>query len=147
VFVTATPTITPGFGTFTGPKAGTVTDTTAGATIYYTTDGTPPTTSLPPCASPCSLVASSTETLKAIAAGGNYGASSVATASLVNQIKQSNITNNSVEAGTYSSFGVVFSATVPTVVPSGAVNSSLRFLASLARLSHVTRARWASRGG
>jgi uncharacterized repeat protein (TIGR03803 family) len=43
--VTPTPVITPSGGTYYGPKSYTITDAAAGATIYYTTDGTTPTPS------------------------------------------------------------------------------------------------------
>ena len=39
---TPKPVISPGSGKFSGTEKITITDATAGATIYYTTDGTPP---------------------------------------------------------------------------------------------------------
>lgn len=74
------PTFSPSSGTYYGAQTVKISDTTSGATIYYTTDGTVPTTSSTPCANPCTLTASSTETVKAIASGGGYASSSVSVA-------------------------------------------------------------------
>ena len=73
---TATPTIAPTAGTYTGPQTVTITDTTGGATIYYTTNGTVPTTSSAVYSAPFTVSAS--ETVKAIAAASGYANSSVA---------------------------------------------------------------------
>jgi len=62
---TATPTFSPVGGTYSTPQSATISDTTAGAVIYYTTDGTTPTTSSPQYSGPISVVASTT--IKAIA--------------------------------------------------------------------------------
>src|SRR5579863_8170023 len=45
---TATPTFAPAAGTYTGAQSVTISDTTSGATIYYTTNGTAPTTASTP---------------------------------------------------------------------------------------------------
>src|SRR5258706_15797350 len=41
----ATPIISPTTGTYTSPQTVTITDSTSGSTIFYTVDGTQPTTS------------------------------------------------------------------------------------------------------
>jgi myo-inositol-hexaphosphate 3-phosphohydrolase len=74
--IAATPTFSPlALGTFVGPQLVTLADTTPGITIYYTTDGTTPTTASPQYSG--SFTISTTTTVKAIAAGGGYGASAV----------------------------------------------------------------------
>ncbi len=73
--VAPTPGLSPGaFGTFTGPVTVTISDVASGVTIYYTTNGTTPTTGSTPYTAPFTV--STTTTIKAMAAGGNYGAGS-----------------------------------------------------------------------
>ena len=74
----ATPVISLASGTYTGTQSATITDTTAGAKIYYTVDGSTPTTSSTLYSSAISV--SSSETLKAIAVATGFTPSSVATA-------------------------------------------------------------------
>ena len=62
-------------GTFRVPLLVTLTDATPGVTIYYTTNGTTPTTASTPYTKPIRLTSSMT--IKAIAAGNGYGTSSV----------------------------------------------------------------------
>jgi hypothetical protein len=72
------PTFAPPAGTYTGPLSVVISDTASNATIYYTTDGTTPTTSSMLYAVPISVSAS--ETLRAIAVAGGYQKSAVAKA-------------------------------------------------------------------
>jgi len=74
----ATPTFSPAAGTYTAAQTVTITDSTAGATIYYTTNGTTPTTASTRYTT--ALKVSATETLEAIAVATGYTNSSVATA-------------------------------------------------------------------
>jgi sugar lactone lactonase YvrE len=76
--VAATPTFSPVAGTYTAAQTVTISDTTAGATIYYTTNGTTPTTSSTVYSG--TITVSSTETLEAIATATGYSTSAVASA-------------------------------------------------------------------
>ncbi len=74
----ATPTFSPAEGTFTEAQNVTIACTTDGATIYYTTDGSTPTTSSSVYSS--AIPVSSTTTIKAIAVKDGMNNSSVASA-------------------------------------------------------------------
>jgi hypothetical protein len=76
-------------------------DTTTGATIYYTTNGTTPTTSSSVYSSP--IPVSSSETIEAIAAGGGYSASAVATAAYTITYPMIATPTFNLAAGTYPS--------------------------------------------
>src|SRR5207302_7898862 len=73
----ATPTISPATGTFATVQTVTMTDAPSGATIYYTTNGTAPTTSSTPYTAPFTV--SSTTIVKAIAAASGFTNSAFAT--------------------------------------------------------------------
>ncbi len=66
------PIINPPSGTFAGPQTVTITDAVAGATIYYTTNGSTPTTSSPVYQSSTPLVVSNNATITAIASPTGY---------------------------------------------------------------------------
>src|SRR6266581_6749072 len=74
----ATPTFSPGGGTYTGSVTVTISDATSGATIHYTTDGSTPTTSSPVYGG--ALTFTQTTTLKAMAAASGMTDSAVASA-------------------------------------------------------------------
>src|SRR5581483_1999930 len=59
----STPTFSPAGGAYTTAQSVTISDATSGATIYYTTNGTTPTTSSTQYTGP--ITVSSTETLQA----------------------------------------------------------------------------------
>jgi len=61
---TATPTFSPAAGTYTGTQSVTISDSTSGAVIYYTTNGTTPTASSPVYSGP--VIVDATETIEAI---------------------------------------------------------------------------------
>jgi len=77
--VAATPTFSPAAGSYPSAQSVTISTTTSGATIYYTTDGSNPTTSSKVYSSPVSVSAS--ETLSAIAVASGFANSAVGTAS------------------------------------------------------------------
>ena len=74
----ATPTFSLGAGTYTSAQSVAISDATSGATIYYTTNGTTPTTSSTRYTGP--ITVSSTETLEAIAVATGDTNSAVASA-------------------------------------------------------------------
>jgi N-acetylneuraminic acid mutarotase len=74
----ATPTFSPAAGSYASAQSVTISDSTAGATIYYTANGTTPTTSSAVYVG--AITVASTETLKAIAVASGYSTSAVATA-------------------------------------------------------------------
>lgn len=81
----ATPVFTPVGGTYTSVQSVTIKDTTKLATIYYTIDGSTPSTSskvysTPTTPVPPAITVSATETIKAIATAPNYSASAVGSA-------------------------------------------------------------------
>jgi hypothetical protein len=73
-----TPTFSPAAGTYTSPQMVTISDTTAGATIFFTTDGSTPTTSSTKFTGP--IAVNSTETIMAIATATGFSNSAVAAA-------------------------------------------------------------------
>jgi len=75
---TAAPAFTPAAGTYATAQTVTISDATSGATIYYTTNGTTPTTSSSVYSAP--ITVSSTQTLKAIAVASSSGTSATSSA-------------------------------------------------------------------
>jgi hypothetical protein len=76
--VTASPSFSPSGGTFTAAQSVTISDATAGASIFFTADGTTPTTASTAYTGPISV--STSETLKAIAVASGDSTSAVASA-------------------------------------------------------------------
>ncbi len=71
----STPTFSPAPGTYTASQSVSLSDITSGATIYYTIDGSTPTTSSAKFGAP--ILVSTTTTIKAIAAASGYNNSAV----------------------------------------------------------------------
>ncbi len=76
--VTATPTFSPAAGTYTSSRTVTISDSTPSSTIYYTTNGSTPTTGSTVYTTP--LIVSTTQTVKAIAAASGFTNSAVGSA-------------------------------------------------------------------
>jgi hypothetical protein len=74
----ATPAIQPVAGTYFAVQTISIADTTAGATIYYTTDGSTPTSASPTYSAPFSL--NSATTVQALAVATGYSNSVIANA-------------------------------------------------------------------
>src|SRR5207249_9752200 len=72
------PTLAPGTGTYLGSVTVTLADATSGASIYYTTDGSTPTTASTPYTGP--IAVTQTPTIQAIAAPPGMVNSNVASA-------------------------------------------------------------------
>jgi N-acetylneuraminic acid mutarotase len=96
----ATPSFHPPAGTYASAQSVTISDATPGATIYYTTDGTTPTTGSGVYSAP--LTVASSKTIKAIATSSGYAESAVATATYTITLPAAAPTFNP-PAGTYTS--------------------------------------------
>jgi len=96
----ATPTFNPVAGTYSSTQSVAISDATSGATIYYTTDDTTPTTSSTQYTVP--ITVSSTTTIEAIAAASGMTNSAVATATYTITTQVATPTFNPA-GGTYSS--------------------------------------------
>jgi N-acetylneuraminic acid mutarotase len=99
--VAATPNFTPAAGTFTSAQSVTITDATAGATIYYTTNGTTPTASSTEYTG--AIAVSATETIEAVAVASGYANSPVASATYTINLPAAATPVISPAAGTYTS--------------------------------------------
>ncbi|MCU1321300.1 MAG: hypothetical protein JWM43_949 [Acidobacteriaceae bacterium] len=74
----APPTFNPSAGTYSSAQTVILGDATPGATIYYTADGSAPTTASPQYGNP--ITVSTSETIKAIATASGFGSSAVSSA-------------------------------------------------------------------
>jgi len=114
------PTFSPSQGTYYSAVSVTISDAISGATIYYTTNGSAPTTGSTPCSNPCLLTVSATTLLKAIASGGGYASSNVAVATYTLQAQTPTFAPNS---GNYAQpLSVTISDTTTGVIIYYAVN-------------------------
>jgi len=110
--VAAMPTFSPAPRTYTSAQTVVISDTTPGAAIYYTTNGTTPTTASTLYSGP--ITVSATETIEAIAVATGYTNSAVATAAYTVNLPVAATPTFSPAAGTYTSAQtVVISDTTP----------------------------------
>jgi sugar lactone lactonase YvrE len=132
------PAPTPTFGlpgaTYTGNQTVSITDTTPNATIYYTTDGSTPTTDSSVYSNPLTITA--TETVQAIATATNFAESAVATASYtISQLTPSiDLTASANPA--FAMSAVIFTATVTST--SGSPSGTVAFLDGTTQLGTGT---------
>ena len=98
--VTATPSFSPSSGTYFVSKTVTISDATANAVLYCTTDGTTPTTSSSVCSNPTTVY--KTEFLQAIAMAPGKSASPVASAGYVINLNAAPTPTFSPTGGTYT---------------------------------------------
>jgi hypothetical protein len=115
VILTITGAATPIFslpsGNYTGPQTLTITDTTPGATIYYTTDDSTPSTSSNVYNGP--ITVSSTENIEAIAVASGYPNSAIAgayyaigSASMLGEWSWMGGSSSVLESGNYGTLGL-----------------------------------------
>ena len=107
---TATPVFSVAAGTYATPQNVTITDTTPGATIYYTTDGSAPSVASTAYTGP--ITVSATETISAIAVAANYNDSAVAKAAYVIVPNAPAPTLGSLSPAFVAAGGAVFTLTV-----------------------------------
>jgi hypothetical protein len=100
---TATPAFSPMGGIYSSAQTVTISDTTPGASIFYTTNGTTPTASSTPYTG--AITISSSETLKAIAVASGYATSAVGSAAYTIQTQ-------------------LLPAAIPTFTPAGGIYSA-----------------------
>jgi hypothetical protein len=110
---TAIPTFSPAAGTYTSTQTVTISSATPGATIYYTTNGTIPTTGSTVFANP--ITVSSSETIEAIAVASGDGTSPIGSATYTISLPQAATPTFSPGTGTYTSAQtVIISSTIPS---------------------------------
>jgi hypothetical protein len=114
---TATPTFSPGSGNYSGTQSVTISDSTGGATIYYTTTGATPTTSSTRYAGPISV--SSSMTLQAIATATGHTQSAVGSATYTIQTPTA--------TPTFSPAGGTYNGPVDVAIASATTGATVRF--------------------
>ena len=122
----ATPTFSPASGTYNSTPTVTITDATTGATLYYTNDGTTPTTSS--AVYNGAITVNSTQTLQAIAGASGYNNSAVASATYtisLNPDYQLSVTPSTLTMVAGQSGTAMF-----TVTPMNGFNSAVSFACS-----------------
>jgi hypothetical protein len=123
---TATPTFSPAAGTYATAQSVTISDSTVGASIFFTTDGTPPSTSSTKFTT--AIAVSSTETIKAIATATGLAPSAIASATYTIQPVIGTTTTLASSANPQVvGQNVTFTATVKPVSGSGVPTGSVTF--------------------
>ncbi len=109
----STPTFSPVAGSYINAQTVTISEATSGTTVYYTTNGTAPTTSSPVYSS--AITVSASETLEALAAGGGNAPSAVGSAAYTIVAATPTF---SPAAGNY---GVALTVTISDTTPSSTI--------------------------
>jgi len=121
----ATPTFMPGGGTYATAQSVKILDATAGATIYYTTNGATPTTGSTVYSTPISVT--STETIKAIAAVGTTTGAPASATYTITPAKIGTTTtlsanpNSNITVGEKIVLTIVVTPNSGTAIPAGTV--------------------------
>ena len=115
----ATPTFSPVGGTYSSAQTVTISDTTPGTTIYYTTDGTTPTTSSTPYTGPITVGAS--QTVNAIATAIGFTTSAVGSATYTIQ------TTVPAATPTFSPAGGTYSTTQTVTISDATPGASIYY--------------------
>ena len=97
----AAPSFSPSAGSYVGDRNVTISTTTSGATIYYTTDGSDPTTSSTVYSSAIALTAPSTTTIKALAVRTGYNDSGIVSGVFSLNLQESEAPVFSLDGGEY----------------------------------------------
>lgn len=113
----ATPTFSPAGGAYGPSQTVTITSSTPGATIYYTTDGSTPTVSSNPYVAAITVTA--TQTIKAVATHGNFHDSHVGSASFT--------INGPVASPTFSVSSGSYNGTQTVAITSATPGASIYF--------------------
>jgi hypothetical protein len=111
----ATPVFNPGAGTYSSAQTVTISTTTPGATIYFTTNGSTPTTASAVYLGP--ITVSANETVETIAAATGYQTSSVGSAAYI-IASPASVPTFTPGSGTYTSAQTV---TISTTTPGAAI--------------------------
>ena len=99
--IAAAPSFSPSAGSYVGDRNVTISTTTSGATIYYTTDGSDPTTSSTVYSSAIALTAPSTTTIKALAVRTGYNDSGIVSGVFSLNLQESEAPVFSLDGGEY----------------------------------------------
>ncbi len=126
--ITATPAFSVAAGTYTSVQSVTISDSTTGAAIYYTTDGkTTPTTNSTKYAG--AITVSSSETIQAIAAASDYSASNVASVAYTINLPAPDFTMAASPTSITVTAGQSGTASI-SVTPANGFNSAVTFSCS-----------------